>query len=130
VGSLEDLGIQTAQPPPPPPPPPPPAPVTPPPAPAPPEEILPETLGRPEIRRGAESVKAAVLGCGQGQTGTVTVEFTVSGETGGVTNARVTGEFAGSAVGACAENAARRAAFARFRRPTFTFTFPFVLPIQ
>jgi hypothetical protein len=87
-------------------------------------------LGRPEIRRGTESVKSQVLGCGAGQTGTITVEFTVSGENGGVTNARVTGPFAGSAVGACAESAARNATFARFRRSTFTFTFPFVLPIQ
>ena len=87
-------------------------------------------LGRPEIRRGTESVKQQVVGCGTGQAGTITVEFTVSGQNGGVTSARVTGEFAGSAIGACAEAAARSASFARFRRSTFTFTFPFVLPIQ
>jgi|GEM_PF-2165640 len=103
----------------------------PPPPPAPPEETLPETLGRPEIRRGTDLVKSAVLRCGQGQPGgTITVEFTVNGNDGSVNGARVTGEFAGTAVGACAESAARGATFSRFRRSTFTFTFPFVLPTQ
>jgi hypothetical protein len=92
---------------------------------------LPETLGRPEIRRGTDLVKSAVLHCGQGQPGgTITVEFTVNGNDGSVSGARVTGEFAGTAVGACAESAARGATFSRFRRSTFTFTFPFVLPTQ
>ncbi len=106
-----------------------PAAVAPPPPPPPPEETLPETLGRPEIRRGTDLVKSSVLRCGQGQTGTITVEFTVAGTDGSVNGTRVTGEFAGTAVGACAESAARSASFARFRRSTFTFTFPFVLPV-
>jgi hypothetical protein len=130
AGSLSDLGITNPHPTEPAAPTEPatPAAVTPPPPP--PEENLPETLGRPEIRRGTESVKSSVLGCGSGNIGTITVEFTVSGTNGGVTTARVTGEFAGTAIGACAESAARKATFARFRRSTFTFTFPFVLPIQ
>ncbi|MBN1770682.1 MAG: hypothetical protein JXB32_05435 [Deltaproteobacteria bacterium] len=107
-----------------------PAAVAPPPPPPPPEETLPETLGRPEIRRGTDQVKSSVLRCGEGQTGTITVEFTVNGNDGSVNGTRVTGEFGGTAVGACAESAARSASFARFRRSTFTFTFPFVLPVQ
>lgn len=106
-----------------------PAVAAPPPPPPPPEETLPETLGRPEIRRGTNLVKSSVLRCGEGQTGTITVEFTVAGTDGSVNDTRVTGEFAGTAVGACAESAARSASFARFRRSTFTFTFPFVLPV-
>ena len=135
AGSLSDLGITAparatttapaAAPTPPP------AAAPPPPPPPPPEEALPETLGRPEIRRGTDQVKSAVLRCGQGQPGgTITVEFTVNGADGSVSGARVTGEFAGTAVGACAESAARGATFSRFRRSTFTFTFPFVLPTQ
>lgn len=82
------------------------------------------------MRRGADSVSSAVKGCGSGNTGTIIVEFTVSGTSGAVTSTRVTGDFAGTAVGSCAENAARNASFARFRRSSFTFTFPFMLPTQ
>ncbi len=98
--------------------------------PAPPGEALPDIPSRPDIRRATDSVKAAVLNCGAGQTGTITVQFTVSGTDGRVTDARVSGEHADSAVGACAERAARAAVFPRFQRATFTMPFPFVLPAR
>lgn len=106
------------------------APLAPPSAP-PPEETLPDTLGRAEMRQGIDSVRDAILRCGASHPGsTIRVEFTVNGSDGSVKSARVTGEFAGTAVGACAEAAAREARFPRFRRPTFTFQFPFMVPVR
>jgi hypothetical protein len=104
------------------------APPPPPPPPPPPVENLPDTLGRSEMRRGVNAVNAEILQCGAGQEGTISVEFTVLGSDGSVRDARVTGQFAGSAVGACAERTAKQATFPRFRRPSFTFTYPFILP--
>jgi hypothetical protein len=44
-----------------------------------------------------------------------------------VRSTRATGAFAGTDAGECAARAARRATFARFRRPTMTFAYPYVL---
>lgn len=93
-------------------------------------QALPESPTRTAIRQGVDPIKQAIQACGAGQTGTIVIEFTLSGSTGAVSGARATGDFAGTRAGTCAEGVARRAVFEPFRRSTFTFTFPFVLPIQ
>jgi hypothetical protein len=42
-----------------------------------------------------------------------------------VTNAVVTGQFAGTPIGGCVARAARNARFPRFRQATFTINYPF-----
>ncbi|MBI5488851.1 MAG: protein kinase [Deltaproteobacteria bacterium] len=109
------------------------APVTPDVVPAPvepPAGPLADTLSREAIRRGAEPVKSAVVGCASDEGGTLNVEFVVEGSTGAVRSARATGRFQGTTTGACAERAARRAHFDRFRRPTMTFAYPYALPTR
>jgi hypothetical protein len=51
----------------------------------------------------------------------------VSGSNGHVSNASVTGQFAGTPVGSCIARAVRGATFPRFANPTFTFSYPFRL---
>jgi len=71
------------------------------------------------------SVAGAVSACGNGEHGTATVAVTVSGSTGRVTGANVTGQFAGTPIGSCIARAVRGASFPRFTRPTFTVNYPF-----
>jgi hypothetical protein len=70
-------------------------------------------------------VSGAVSACGNGEHGTATVAITVTGSTGRVTGANVTGQFAGTPVGSCIARAVRGATFPRFTRPTFNVTYPF-----
>jgi hypothetical protein len=70
-------------------------------------------------------VSGAVSACGNGEHGTATVAITVSGSTGRVTGANVTGQFAGTPVGSCIARAVRGATFPHFTRPTFNVTYPF-----
>jgi hypothetical protein len=53
--------------------------------------------------------------------------ITVAGSSGRVTNAVVSGQFAGTPVGSCVARAARGARFPRFRNDTFSVSFPFRL---
>lgn len=86
---------------------------------------LPDTPPRDAVARGLRSVQGAVRACGGGQHGTANTTVTISGSTGRVTSAQVSGQFAGTPVGSCVARAVRGAQFPRFRRPTFTVNFPF-----
>jgi predicted Zn finger-like uncharacterized protein len=88
---------------------------------------LPDTPPRDAVARGLRSVQGAVRACGGGQHGTANTTVTISGSTGRVTSAQVSGQFAGTPVGSCVARAVRGAQFPRFRRSTFTVNFPFSL---
>jgi predicted Zn finger-like uncharacterized protein len=85
------------------------------------DENLPQTPDRAAVM----SALSAVSACGEGQHGLAMTEITVSGPTGRVTNAVVTGQFAGTPIGGCVARAARNARFPRFRQATFTINYPF-----
>jgi predicted Zn finger-like uncharacterized protein len=86
---------------------------------------LPDTPSRDQVSSALRSVQGAVSSCGGGQHGVAMVAITVSGSSGRVTNANVSGQFAGTPVGSCVARAVRGAQFPRFRRPTFNVSFPY-----
>jgi hypothetical protein len=88
---------------------------------------LPETPPRDDVVRALRSVAGRVSACGGGARGVATTTLTLDGATGRVTAARVTGPFAGTAVGSCVARAVRGARFPRFRRASFAVTFPYRL---
>jgi len=88
---------------------------------------LPEQPPRDSVASGLRSVAGAVAACGQGQHGVANTTVTISGSTGRVSNAQVTGQFAGTPIGSCVARAVRGARFPRFSRPTFQVSFPYRL---
>ncbi len=86
---------------------------------------LPDSPPRDGVLRALRSVQGAVGRCGNGQHGVANTTITVSGSNGRVSNARVTGQFAGTPIGSCVARAVRGAQFPRFRRPTFQVSFPY-----
>jgi predicted Zn finger-like uncharacterized protein len=86
---------------------------------------LPDSLTRSQVQGGMNRVAGAVRRCGQGQSGTVMVNVVISGSTGRVTSATVSGQFSGSPVGSCAARAVRGARFPRFRQSSLSVRYPF-----
>lgn len=85
------------------------------------------TPTREETLRAMQSVQSAVEHCAEDEHGTAVVRVSVSGSTGHVTNASVTGVFAGTPVGSCVASSVRQAVFPRFRNPTFTLEYSYRL---
>lgn len=85
----------------------------------------PEMPSRGDVVSAMQGVQSAVSACGNGEPGTATVAVTITGSTGRVTVANVSGQFAGTPVGSCIARAVRGATFPRFTRPTFTVNYPF-----
>ncbi|AKF09706.1 Basic proline-rich protein precursor [Sandaracinus amylolyticus] len=96
------------------------------PAPAP-DVDLPEMPGRDSVVAAMERIEASVSACAQGEHGTAIVAIVVAGESGRVTSANVSGQFAGTPVGSCVARAVRNARFDRFERATFSVSYPFRL---
>ena len=90
-----------------------------------PSSDLPDHLNRAQVQGGMNRVAAAVRRCGAGQSGTVMVNVVISGSTGRVTSANVTGNFAGTPVGSCAARAVRGASFPRFQQSSLSVRYPF-----
>ncbi|WP_236519372.1 hypothetical protein [Sandaracinus amylolyticus] len=88
---------------------------------------LPEMPARDAVMAAMARVQPSVSACGQGAHGTATVAIIVAGDSGRVTSANVSGEFAGTPVGSCVARAVRSARFDRFERATFSVTYPFRL---
>jgi TonB family protein len=84
---------------------------------------VPDKLTREQVQSGMNGVSGAVKKCGQGQTGTVTVQVMVA-PTGRVTSATTTGSFAGTPAGLCAARAVRGARFPQAKN-SLTVTYPF-----
>ncbi|MDQ3032602.1 MAG: hypothetical protein M3Y87_09315, partial [Myxococcota bacterium] len=87
----------------------------------------PETPPRPAVQSALSGVQGAVAACGGGQHGTAIVAITVTGSTGRVSGANVTGQFAGTPIGSCVARAVRGARFPRFSRATMVINYPFRL---
>ena len=85
----------------------------------------PATPGRSDVVSAMNGVQPAVTACGAGEHGVATVSISVSGSSGHVSNASVSGQFAGTPVGSCIARAVRGATFPHFSNPTFTFSYPF-----
>ena len=90
-------------------------------------ESLPDTPPRDAVGTTLRSVEGAVQRCGEGQHGVAMTAVTISGATGRVTSANVSGQFAGTPIGSCVARAVRGARFPRFSRPTFQVSFPYRL---
>jgi predicted RNA-binding Zn-ribbon protein involved in translation (DUF1610 family) len=86
---------------------------------------LPESPSAAQIKTVMSGLSSRVRNCSDGATGTITVDVTVSGPTGRVTAATVTGQFTGTPVGSCAARLVRSARFPQFRQPSFSFRYPF-----
>lgn len=98
------------------------------PAPAPSTDVaLPEQPSRDQVRAALSTVQRATAACGVDQHGLAMTALTVSGSSGRVTRAVVSGQFAGTPVGSCVARAAREARFPPFRNASFSVSFPFSL---
>jgi len=86
---------------------------------------LPEQPSRGDVQSALTRVSPAVTACGAGEHGMAPVAITIAGSTGRVTNAVVSGSFAGTPVGSCIARAVRGATFPHFSRPSLTVNFPF-----
>jgi len=87
-----------------------------------------DTLSRSQVQSGMNAIKPAIEKCGRGTPGTAMVNITIAGATGAVTNAVVTGQFAGKPEGSCISGVVRRARFPKFGRDKLTITYPFRIP--
>lgn len=88
---------------------------------------LPDTPSKDSVGKALRSVQGRVKACGKGESGIAMVQVTVAGSTGRVTNATVTGQFAGTPVGSCVARAVRKVRFSKFKRSTFQVGFPYRL---
>ena len=86
---------------------------------------LPARPSRSQVQAGMNKVAPRVRRCGNGTTGTVMVNVVISGSSGRVTGANVSGQFAGTPVGSCAARAVRGATFPRFSQSSFSVRYPF-----
>ncbi len=88
---------------------------------------LPNTPARGDVLKALTSVKGAVRACGNGQHGLAKTKVVVSGKTGRVSRAQVTGAFAGTPVASCVSKAVKRAKFPRFKQSKFEIVFPYAI---
>jgi len=87
---------------------------------------LPERLSRQQITSVMARLSPAVRRCAGSRSGTVPVTVTI-GSDGVPQTVGLTGIFAGTPEGACMERVVSGARFARFRAPTFTVSYPYVI---
>jgi hypothetical protein len=92
-----------------------------------PTESLPETPTRHQVLTTLRSLEGEVRMCAEGADGVVSTRLVVDGDTGRVTSATVSGDFAGTAIGSCAARVVRTARFPRFSRERFEIAFPYSL---
>jgi predicted Zn finger-like uncharacterized protein len=92
------------------------------------EGQLPYSLTRAQVHAGMRSISSKVRACytKYGQSGTAIVTVVIS-NTGRVSKATVSGNFAGTPTGACVAQAVRSASFPRFTKSSLTVRYPFFL---
>ena len=71
------------------------------------------------------AVQPAVSASGGGEHGIATVRVTLTGSSGHVGNAVVSGPFAGTPVGTCVARAVHDATVSPFSQASFSLTYPF-----
>ncbi|MGB5695627.1 MAG: hypothetical protein WBM46_08250, partial [Polyangiales bacterium] len=92
------------------------------------DSSLPDAPTRDDVKTALQGVSGAVKSCGNGASGTATVDVSFSGKTGRATGAKVSsGPFKGTPVGSCIESAVKRARVPRFKQSSFKVTFPYRL---
>ncbi|MCU0663821.1 MAG: zinc-ribbon domain-containing protein [Myxococcota bacterium] len=84
-----------------------------------------EMLSREAVQGGLNGVAAAVKRCGQGETGSITIQVVIS-PSGRVSSATPMGSYAGTPVGSCAARAAQAARFPKSSKE-LTVKYPFKL---
>ncbi len=89
------------------------------------DSSLPEHPSREDVLSSMNGVKDAVKACAAGQSGVAFANITVSGKTGRVSGAEITG-ITGEA-GSCIARTVRKATFPKFKSDTFQVKFPFRL---
>ena len=89
---------------------------------------LPDQLGKAEIVGGMKKVSGKVADCyNQFKVpGMASVSVTIA-KSGSVSSANVGGAFAGTPTGSCVERAVKSGSFPKFKGPSQTITYPFVL---
>jgi predicted Zn finger-like uncharacterized protein len=92
------------------------------------DESLPDTLDKGQIVSGMSKVKGRVQGCFDQfkVPGTANVAITIS-NSGRVSAANVTGQFAGTPTGECVAKAVKTAGFSRFKGSPMSFVYPYLL---
>lgn len=85
---------------------------------------LPDSPSREATVDALGAVRTAVAQCAAGRGGVANVRVTVR-SSGKVTNAVVSGDFAGTPEGSCIARAVRGATFAPFAQPSFVVTYPY-----
>jgi hypothetical protein len=92
------------------------------------DDSLPDQLDKGAIQGGMSKVKGKVASCYEQfkVPGMANVSVTI-GKNGHVSNASVTGSFAGTPTGGCVEKAVKGAGFPPFKGSPMTFTYPFIL---
>ncbi|MCA9580888.1 MAG: zinc-ribbon domain-containing protein [Myxococcales bacterium] len=90
-----------------------------------PDPSLPAKPSRNDVLSALRSVEGRVKACGKGEHGVAKTAVTVSGSTGRVTSAVVSGQFSGTPVGSCVAKAVRTAKFPKFRESSFSVNFPY-----
>lgn len=97
-----------------------------------PQDDLPETLGTTEIKRGIDGIRPLVRDCalthGAIPKQKVTIKFTISGETGMVTQANIVTPKLSVGLEQCIIAAMHRASFGRFRKERLGVMFPLKMP--
>ncbi len=86
---------------------------------------LPDSPSKSQVVSAMNAVGGKVRACGQGQSGVAMVSVSVSGSTGRVKSANVSGSFQGTSTGSCIARAVRSAKFPKFKQSTFTVKYPF-----
>ncbi|MEM9192461.1 MAG: hypothetical protein AAGF12_25025 [Myxococcota bacterium] len=88
---------------------------------------LPELPSRDAVLRSLRAKSSEVAACADGEDGIVNTWVSIDGRTGSVKRVFVTGNYAGSALGACVARVVRDASFPPFARSEFEVTFPYRL---
>jgi hypothetical protein len=89
---------------------------------------LADTPSRDQVLSAMRGVQGEVQACAEGQeveASTATVAMTITGSTGRVTSAQVSG--IGGTVGSCIARAVRGASFPKFAKAQFSINYPFKL---
>jgi hypothetical protein len=92
---------------------------------------VPEKLSSSQLRDGFNGIKSTAKKCGAAQgaaAGTqVKVHVSIEGATGKVTSVNATGEYAGTPLGTCVENAVKNAQFEIFKTASMGIDYPIIM---
>jgi hypothetical protein len=92
---------------------------------------IPDKLSSSQLRDGFNGIKTTAKKCGAQEAapaGTqVKVHVSIEGATGKVSSVKATGEYAGTPLGTCVENAVKNAQFELFKTPSMGIDYPIIM---